>query len=206
MRFPLLQIARIAWPVTSLGPGSRIALWTSGCSHRCPGCISPELLDPSSGTTVSTNIAANRILSIPAEVRGLTVSGGDPADQAISVSDLLRQLRAAKPNWDVILYSGWTREQLALDPHGKGRVLEVVDLLIDGLYKHNIASNNSLAGSGNQRLHCLTLSGEKILQDMKCSASPFNLGLSSTGHELLIGIGTNASRKAIHNELDLSSI
>ena len=38
-----LSIARIYYPVKTLGPGNRIGIWTAGCPRRCSGCISPEL-------------------------------------------------------------------------------------------------------------------------------------------------------------------
>lgn len=36
-------VSQMLAPVVSLGPGERIAIWTSGCSKHCAGCISPEL-------------------------------------------------------------------------------------------------------------------------------------------------------------------
>ena len=40
-----LSIARIFYPVKTLGPGNRVGIWTTGCLRGCQGCISPELQD-----------------------------------------------------------------------------------------------------------------------------------------------------------------
>lgn len=36
-------VDRIYFPVTTLGPGERVVVWTCGCTKRCPGCANPEL-------------------------------------------------------------------------------------------------------------------------------------------------------------------
>ena len=64
----------LAYPVTSLGPGRRVVLWVAGCSRRCPGCISPELLTSDAGQEV----AVERVLDLarPGGVVVLTVPNG----------------------------------------------------------------------------------------------------------------------------------
>ena len=49
-----IYIDRIYAPVTTLGPGKRIALWTSGCSKRCEGCANPELWEARPDQAVET--------------------------------------------------------------------------------------------------------------------------------------------------------
>ena len=38
-----MYIARILYPVETLGPGKRIGIWFCGCSKACKGCSNPEL-------------------------------------------------------------------------------------------------------------------------------------------------------------------
>ncbi|MDD6914748.1 MAG: 4Fe-4S cluster-binding domain-containing protein, partial [Eubacteriales bacterium] len=36
---------RVLFPITTLGPGNRIGIWTIGCPHKCYNCSNPELWD-----------------------------------------------------------------------------------------------------------------------------------------------------------------
>ncbi|MEM7016481.1 MAG: 4Fe-4S cluster-binding domain-containing protein, partial [Pseudomonadota bacterium] len=47
-----INMARLAYPVTALGPGRRVVLWVAGCSLRCKDCITPELLDSEQGRII----------------------------------------------------------------------------------------------------------------------------------------------------------
>ena len=38
-----MQIDRLLYPVHSLGPGDRLAIWIRGCKKRCFNCANPEL-------------------------------------------------------------------------------------------------------------------------------------------------------------------
>ncbi len=38
-----MLVDRLYFPVTTLGPGERVVVWTCGCTKRCPGCANPEL-------------------------------------------------------------------------------------------------------------------------------------------------------------------
>ncbi len=40
-----MQIDRVLFPITTLGPGNRIGIWTIGCPHKCYNCSNPELWD-----------------------------------------------------------------------------------------------------------------------------------------------------------------
>ena len=38
-----MQVDRLLFPVTALGPGNRLAMWMIGCHKRCKKCANPEL-------------------------------------------------------------------------------------------------------------------------------------------------------------------
>lgn len=145
-------IGRVLSPVHSLGPGNRVCLWTQGCSKRCVGCISPEL-QPFSGPDVNEAQLARLLCQIARknDCTGLTVSGGDPFEQAGALLRLLKLVR--KEFDDILVYTGF-RLQDILDGKtaAEGRdCLAYIDVLIDGPY---LPERNTpdcvLRGSDNQ--------------------------------------------------------
>ena len=61
------------------GPGVRVSLFVSGCTHRCPGCFNEVAWDFSYGDpfTQDTIDAILRMLK-PDYIKGLTLLGGEP--------------------------------------------------------------------------------------------------------------------------------
>lgn len=146
-----LSLSRVHFPVTTLGPGRRVGIWFQGCSIRCAGCISadtwasrePDLLVSelieSSGAWLS-------------ECDGVTISGGEPFEQAAALAELLGAIRA-QHDVDVLVYSGRSFDDLKdhpLIPSG------LIDALISEPYRHEESQTLPLRGSDNQRLHLLT--------------------------------------------------
>ena len=92
------------------GPGLRYAVFVQGCSHACPGCHNPNS-QPCAGGTVRTiedvaaDIAANKL------AQGVTISGGEPFEQAAACAELARRCQAI--GLSVWTYSGYVYEQLA---------------------------------------------------------------------------------------------
>ena len=63
------------------GPGVRVSLFVSGCTHRCPGCFNAEAWDFSYGApfTEETQEELLKALS-PDYIEGLTLLGGEPME------------------------------------------------------------------------------------------------------------------------------
>ena len=40
-----MNYATIKWADVANGPGVRVSLFVSGCTHRCPGCFNREAWD-----------------------------------------------------------------------------------------------------------------------------------------------------------------
>ncbi len=152
-----ISISRMHFPVTALGPGQRLAIWLQGCSIRCQGCVSMDTWAAGPMTTVDNLVRA----AMPAlqAADGVTVSGGEPFDQADALRVLLSRLRAVTAA-DILVYSGYPLEHL------KG-LLKTFDGLIDCViadpYDQRSAQTLSLRGSDNQRLVCLTPLGRDRL-------------------------------------------
>ena len=147
-----LSIARIYYPVTTLGPGRRVGIWTTGCPRRCPGCISPELQDYDPGREVAVGDILAMIRRLPGGIDGFTVSGGEPFLHPAALHALVRGL--ADLNDDILIFTGFTLAELEEkdDPEIRG-VLEKCAVLVDGPYVRELHCSAGLRGSDNQRIH-----------------------------------------------------
>lgn len=199
---PAVQLYALAYPVTSLGPGRRVALWVAGCGRGCPGCISPEMQPVDAGRPVTAERLAGRLLRLDAGLEGLTVSGGEPFDQAAALSEVVVRVRRARPEWSVIVYSGYTLAEIRRDS-SRHALLGLVDVLVDGAYLRDVPGR-ALAGSGNQIFHYLTTRGLSLREAME-GATPgaANIGLGRGLLNMIIGVTDDTNRSAIRRALGL---
>lgn len=140
------------------GPGVRVSLFVSGCTHRCEGCFNPETWDFSFGAPFGA-AETESILSLlsPEHIRGLSLLGGEPfePENQGAVLELVRQVRAALPQKSIWCYSGYLFEALAAGQVGahSRALLEGLDVLVDGpflLAKKDLRLR--FRGSSNQRI------------------------------------------------------
>lgn len=47
-----INVARMYYPVKTLGPGNRMGIWLAGCPRNCRGCISPDFRSESAGRPI----------------------------------------------------------------------------------------------------------------------------------------------------------
>lgn len=131
------------------GLGLRFTVFVQGCGHHCVGCHNPQTHDPLGGKEMRTEDIIAEMGSNPL-TDGLTLSGGEPFDQAEDCLTLARAAHARGLN--VWAYSGYRYEQLLSDP-AKAALLREADVLIDGPF---VLAERSLAlrwrGSRNQRV------------------------------------------------------
>lgn len=152
-----MVVGRILSPVHSLGPGERVCLWTQGCRKNCPGCISPDL-QPFSKAAIDNRKLSDILIQIGKKgcCTGLTVSGGDPFEQA---DDLLQLLCFVRNEFeDILVYTGYTLDEINRGVAGESGIkcLEYIDVLIDGRYEKKLNTPDCvLRGSANQVIHYL---------------------------------------------------
>ena len=183
-----INLFSLAWPVSSLGPGSRVVLWVAGCKKRCMGCISPEMQAPASGRLVPVDVLERRLLRLDEGLAGMTISGGEPFDQAEELADLLERVRAQRPNWSVIIYSGYVLATLRRKPPAQ-RLLEMADVVIDGPYRRGVPQSHPLSGSGNQRIRLISARGKAMGPELEaCPAQLVNFGLGPGLVNMIIGV------------------
>ena len=143
------------------GPGVRVSLFVSGCTHRCPGCFNEVAWDfdygqPFTQETIETIIQMLK----PAHIKGLTLLGGEPFEpqNQPAIVDLLRQMKAVCPEKTIWAYSGYLfdRDILAgrLGPREiTDEYVSYLDVIVDGPF---VMSRKNLSlrfrGSDNQRI------------------------------------------------------
>ena len=150
-----INLSRLHFPVTTLGPGKRIGVWFQGCSIRCSGCVSLDTWAHDRGSATVASLLETMEPHLP-EAQGLTVSGGEPFDQAEALLSLLQAWRVCHTG-DVLVYSGYSIEALADRlPHFAG----LIDALITDPFDSNAPQTLLLRGSDNQRLHTLSPLGK----------------------------------------------
>src|SRR5690606_36357446 len=105
-----VNISRVHFPVTTLGPGRRLGIWFQGCSIRCPGCISADTWDGSAGATALAALLTEADAWV-SQADGITISGGEPFDQPDALFEFLNHLKLER-NQDVLVYSGYPFEKI----------------------------------------------------------------------------------------------
>ena len=143
------------------GPGIRVSLFVSGCTHHCKGCFNEVAWDFNYGQPF-TQETIDEILKLlePPHIAGITLLGGEPFEpqNQPALLDLLRQIKAQMPEKSVWAFSGYLFEKdiLAgrLGPEEITRELvSYLDVLVDGpfiLEKKDLMLR--FRGSSNQRL------------------------------------------------------
>jgi anaerobic ribonucleoside-triphosphate reductase activating protein len=186
-----IRLSRVHFPVTVLGPGTRLGIWVQGCHLACPGCMSRDTWDADGGSSESITGLAGVWRKVRDQgATGLTVSGGEPAEQAGEVAELVHQIRQVdaelthhgrpqdsragaqrRAPLDVLVFSGLDEEQFrAACP----ALAECADAAILGPFDITQPTDLVWRGSGNQRLVTFTALGtERYAQYLDAAtASP----------------------------------
>lgn len=148
-----LRIADIIQESIVDGPGIRLVVFTQGCRHRCSGCHNPQTHALGGGSLIDIAACLHMVEQNPL-LDGITLSGGEPFEQAEACGVLAEQVRAR--GLHVMTYSGYTYEYLLRKgPVHAGwlRLLEASDLLVDGRFR--LKERNlqlPFRGSENQRI------------------------------------------------------
>ena len=152
------------------GPGVRVSLFVSGCTHRCKGCFNEVAWDFDYGEPF-TQQTIDELLQMlaPDHIKGVTLLGGEPfePENQPAIVDFLRQMKSKFPEKTVWAFSGYLFDRDILS--GKlgpweitKEYLSYLDVLVDGRFvmeKKNL--NLRFRGSSNQRIIDVPASLEK---------------------------------------------
>ena len=141
------------------GPGTRCTLFVSGCEHACRGCYNQATWRCDAGLPFDQAMVDRIIedLNDPRiKRRGLSLSGGDPLhpNNLDALLDLLQQVKTHTQGKDIWCWTGYTLNNLS---PGQQKVVELVDVLIDGPFEQDLADPSlKWRGSSNQIIHTLS--------------------------------------------------
>lgn len=143
------------------GPGIRVSLFVSGCTHRCKGCFNEVAWDFNYGQPF-TQQTIDDILTMlaPEHVKGITLLGGEPFEpqNQPAILDLLRQIKTKYPQKSIWAFSGYLFDKdILAGKLGSWDVtreyINYLDVLVDGPF---IQEKKDLTlrfrGSSNQRI------------------------------------------------------
>ncbi|MCI6498491.1 anaerobic ribonucleoside-triphosphate reductase activating protein [Lachnospiraceae bacterium HCP1S3_C3] len=142
------------------GPGIRISLFVSGCTHHCKECFNPETWDFNYGKPF-TQETIDLIIEYmkPEFISGLTLLGGDPFEiqNQEPLIPLLKQVKSVYPDKTVWCFTGYDFERDIVGrmmneyPFTK-ELLSYIDVMVDGEF---ILEQKDLSlifkGSANQK-------------------------------------------------------
>lgn len=163
MNNPYLYINSISYPVTNLGPGKRIALWVEGCSLKCKNCMAVSIQERRESSKRSVEEVFSVIKGASEGLDGITISGGEPFEQAESLYELVRVIRK-EMHLDIMIYSGYTIEELKERGEIANNLLGHIDILIDGRFEEENTNRKLWRGSDNQRFHILSERAKRYIQ------------------------------------------
>lgn len=143
------------------GPGVRISLFVSGCSHHCKGCFNPETWNFNYGTLFTSGTIKTILEYLkPDYIRGLTILGGEPFEQEnqLGLLPLVKAVKEQYPNKSIWCYSGYLYDQNIIKEMiprwpETAELLSYIDVLVDGPFiEEQKKVGLRFKGSENQRI------------------------------------------------------
>lgn len=143
------------------GPGVRISLFVSGCTHHCEGCFNEVAWDFKYGKPFTKKEEDHIIEYLKNDfVSGLTLLGGEPFEHINQkgILNLLRRVKKECPSKTIWAYSGYLFDKDILSKmynewEETKELISYIDVIVDGKF---ILSKKNLSlkfrGSSNQRI------------------------------------------------------
>ena len=148
------------WDVAN-GPGVRVSLFVSGCTHRCKGCFNEEAWDFHYGNPFTKETEDEILKEMEKSYyHGFTLLGGEPFEHENQkvLAPFLKRVRETFPEISIWCYSGYVFDKEILAEmlpkwEETKEMLQYIDGLVDGRFVEELKQVNLLfRGSANQRL------------------------------------------------------
>ena len=152
------------------GPGVRVSLFVSGCTHHCKECFNPETWDFAYGKPF-TKETIQKILEYmePDYIKGLTLLGGEPFEHVNQqgLLPLVKAVRKTYPKKNIWCFTGYDFEKdilrrMVTEWEETKKLLSYMDVLVDGEFMIDQKDLGLVfKGSANQRTILVQESLEK---------------------------------------------
>ena len=199
----ILSINKVHFPVTSLGFGRRVGIWTQGCSIHCAGCVNQDTWEPRPDCHIDITTLLKGIRPWLRQADGVTISGGEPFDQPEGLLSLVCTIRAGFAG-DILVYSGFSLPSLVTK---FPKIIQAIDVLISEPYDVKRPQTLTLRGSDNQIITLLSpLARERYprnINEMKWT-SPRGFDVMSSDKAVwLVGIPKQKTLAQLQGHLKL---
>jgi len=145
----VLNIALVIPFTRVTGPGTRTCIWLQGCSLKCLDCQNPEFQSHIPRILIDPRKLYEKIKDLDND--GITISGGEPLQQAKALSEFLQLYRSKGKT--VIIFTGYTRSDIYSSENPYiSRILNLSDCLIAGPYRKDQKDSLYQIGSPNKEL------------------------------------------------------
>lgn len=143
------------------GPGVRVSLFVSGCTHHCKNCFNEIAWDFNFGKPFTEDTQDELIEALsPRFIAGLSVLGGEPfePENQRALLPFIKRVKEKFPSKNIWAYSGYLFDaELLNESRARCEVtdelLSLIDVLVDGRF---VEEEKDLMlkfkGSANQRI------------------------------------------------------
>jgi anaerobic ribonucleoside-triphosphate reductase activating protein len=134
------------------GPGIRSEVFFWGCKKTCPGCQNAWISD-FKPRKVKPRDVISQLLKIGNPK--LSISGGEPMEQARSLAKLVKLHRATFVQSDILVFTGWTLHEVWQNKYCS-EIMRNIDYIVTGPWiremKYTIVEDTCV-GSENQKAY-----------------------------------------------------
>lgn len=143
------------------GPGVRVSLFVSGCTHHCKGCFNEVAWDFKYGEEFTEQTIDRIVKDLDKDyIAGLSLLGGEPLEpiNQKGLLPLVRKVKQLYPEKDIWCYTGYDFEKnIMADMYERlpetRELIQYIDILVDGKFVEELKNLNiRFRGSSNQRV------------------------------------------------------
>lgn len=133
------------------GPGPHFTIWCQGCNLKCPGCYNPHTHNPTEGYSVNLSIIIEEIKKHwkAKNIRGVTLTGGEPLNQINVVLKLIKRIKSFG-NIGIIILTGYEEEEVN-KMCGYSALQMYTDVIIAGRFRADQKLQDGIRGSENKK-------------------------------------------------------